>query len=151
MHSSTSVYIKCTYIPSLSPIPRFSHIVIPLSMPAHIQHFVLHVRHGLRIQRAHLALEALPLRFSCSVVRLRVSVVRAVDKAEVRRYLVCSLRNKPTRKEERGAIYVVELLRIGALFVLQEISFDGGVPQVRGWNCMCNRCRFGHFYYQFCQ
>jgi hypothetical protein len=66
-------------------------------MPPHIQHFVLHIRTGLRIQRSHLELKALPLGLFCSNLSLGLSIdviVCAIDKAEIRRYLMHTLRNK---------------------------------------------------------
>lgn len=70
-------------------------------MPAHVQHFVLHIRAGLRIQRADLELEALPLSLVCSSLSVN-GIVCAVDKAKVRRYLIHSFLRNKSRLRKKG-------------------------------------------------
>lgn len=56
-------------------------------MPSHVQDLVLRVVIRLVVQSANHILKPFPLRFAALRVKVRIGVVRAIDKAEVARDL----------------------------------------------------------------
>lgn len=115
--------------------------MVPLTVAAQEQHLVCDIVTALAVHRAHLVLEALPLRLAAVGVDLRIRVVGPVDEAEIGRNLEaistdqrsCRLHKRMRsdwRRESDMETYIVEGAGICGGIVLQEVPGDRAVIEV---------------------
>lgn len=107
-----AVLFRPEAVPPGRAVVRLGCVMVPLAVPAHVQHLVLSVGWRRDVERRDLRREALPLRLAARARAARVGRVRAVDQAEV------------GRRE-------VERVRVRGRVVLQEVAGHRRVVDVR--------------------